>query len=305
MNLSRRKWLAFLGGAAVGAGGTYSYLCNEPMTPAPLREGYVLCDLHTHPSSNTNIGDLITLLASPGLVGLAQRPGSKAIFTYEMAVDLLTSDNVLKKDFKEITMGQLAKFREGYFARTEEFSAKVHHFLAIGWEGNYFPNYDDPFTAIKEVHTQGGLVVLNHPYSVESKGMFPFEIPSLQQQEMINKLCLKVDLLEVHNAHNINLYLPGLDNMRKAEVLAEELAATRCHDPTRTTGPPGISGSDTHRDLDQIKLCGIYVREKYLAGMNQFKDALKLGRFELYGTADEGPYVSRGSFVKGLFLLKD
>lgn len=70
MALTRRQLLGLsLGSAAALAGVTY--LRDESMSPAPIREGKVLCDFHAHPCKNNDLDDLVARLGTPGLVGLA------------------------------------------------------------------------------------------------------------------------------------------------------------------------------------------------------------------------------------------
>ena len=105
-----------LGVLATGTAG-YFYLNDQPLQPAPTKEGKVLCDFHAHPSKKNKLEDILGMLGSPGLVGLAAKYIDKSgedILVYEEAVDIKR----VKTDpsFAEITPGKLARYKQGYFA---------------------------------------------------------------------------------------------------------------------------------------------------------------------------------------------
>src|SRR3989344_9685124 len=168
MNLLSRKTIAaLLFSLSMGLTG-YRYLHDQPMRPAPQKKGKVLCDLHAHPRNDASLDQIVELLGSPGLVGLTQRPRNTDVLTYEEAIRKIKA-SPYAPDLEEITPGKLARFQEGYFTRTEEIIAgRSFHFLAIGWDGNYFPHFRNAKVAITAIHARGGLVMLNHPYAINN-----------------------------------------------------------------------------------------------------------------------------------------
>ncbi len=292
---SRKTIAALLFSLSVGLAG-YSYLHDQPMRPAPQRKGKVLCDLHAHPRNDASLEQIIKLLGSPGLVGLAQRPNNTDVLTYEEAVGRIKASSYAQ-DLEEITPGQLARFREGYFTRTEEVIAgRKFHLLTLGWRGEYFPHFPNPTAAIAAIRARGGLVMLNHPYAIDNG--FGFRLPTAAEEQKIADACALVDLVEVHNAHNIRTYVPGIDNMRVANAKAAELVATRCQGRARQYVPTPASSSDAHFLHDQVKITGIYIPLESLAGLDDFKRALK-EKVEGYEAL-----VSRYSFLQGIVLTK-
>ena len=269
--MNRRRFLKYLGAgalAACGSGG-YFYLNNEDMQPAPVREGKVLCDLHAHLPPDAPLEELVQFLGSPGLIGLTQRYEAREILTYEMARDLLGE----QREFEEITAGKLARFRKGYLARTQEVKGGVHHFLAVGWEGDYLEDRERPQEAVQSIHDHGGIVIFNHPYTVP--GGFGFRIANEQEQETLQELLFDVDEIEVHNATNIDYFFI---DMRKANRLALQLA--------EASGKlKGTASSDAHGSLDQAKICGIYVDKRLIEsnGIQGLREAITRGNFERYG----------------------
>lgn len=296
MNLFGRKTIAaLLLSLSVGLAG-HSYLHDQPMRPAPQKKGKVLCDLHTHPRNNVSLEQIIELLGSPGLVGLAQRPRNTDVLTYEEAVRKIKASSYAL-DLEEITPGQLARFREGYFARTEEVIAgRKFHFLAVGWEGEYFSHFLNAGAAIAAIHARQGLVMLNHPYAIDNG--FGFRLPTAAEEQKIADACALVDLVEVHNAHNIRTYVPGIDNMRDANKRAARLVATRCYGRASERLPAPIFSSDAHFEHGQVKITGIYVPADSLQSIAHLKRALQ-GSVEGYEAS-----VSRYSFLQGIVLTK-
>tara|TARA_Y100000310_G_scaffold124700_1_gene123396 strand:- start:18755 stop:19654 length:900 start_codon:yes stop_codon:yes gene_type:complete len=282
--MKRRKLLKIAGLTAASAlTANCFYLSetiqDEEMKPGAEIEGKVLCDLHCHPNKYLTTDETADFLGSPGLVGLTQRYTSPHILTYEIAKERLQRYN----DYKEITPGHLAKFQDGYFARTQEVEADIHHILAIGFHGDYIPDYPNPKEAIAEIHTRSGISILNHPYSIP--GGSTFHIAKGKEEERVKSLVPLVNEVEVHNAFNINYYIFF---MKQANQLAEELI--------QGTGHKGVSASDCHDDIEQAKICGIYIDKDVIEneGIKGIQDAIKFGNFE----ALKGPYISKWSFTK-------
>ena len=279
--------IAGTGIVLLGTGG-YVYLNDEDMKPAPERDGKVLCDLHTHPPNDSPLDELVSFLGSPGMIGLSQRYGEDGILTYERARELLGS----RSDFQELTIGKLARFREGYFARTQEVLGVIHHFLALGWNGDYLSDKETPQEAIDAIHEKDGVVIFNHPYSVP--GGFGFRVANEEEEERIKKLLSEVEEVEVHNAFNIDYLGIG---MKQANRLALQLVQ-------REGRHKGTASSDCRRTFEQAKICGIYVDRDVIdtQGMDGLKKAIVDGNFERYGNPDKGPYISRLSFTTRLAL---
>ncbi len=282
----KRRTVLGAGLAAVGALLSCRYLDNEPMLDAPVLYEEVICDLHAHPSSEHSQEEILEMLGAPGLVGLAARDeeSSGKILTYEKALALLESRG--EEDFYEITPGKLAHYREGYFARTQELVAGIHHLLAMGWEGGYFPNYATLEEAVTEIHAREGIVILNHPFVVdERKSVVRRARP--EHFSAIGKAYQIVDEVEVHNASSIDFVF----GMKEANAQAKVLA--------RVYGHLGIATSDCHRELEQVKKSGIYVEKRVIEeeGMEGLKHAIAMGEFGQYSS-----YLSRWSFLKGMVI---
>ena len=273
-------------------GGNY-YLETETMNPAPQKEGKILCDLHAHPTLKANLEDIVNALQSPGMVGLTVKDidrSGKDILRYEQALDLLPS-----KSFQEIDKGKLAKCGQGYFARTQEIQAGLHHVLALGWESaQYFPNFNTLKEAVKEIHAHKGIAILNHPFAlaVDHNIRLP---KSREEEELIQTAYGSVDEIEVHNAYCIDL-IPKVLAMKDANRRAEELRLREF--PTFI----GTAGSDCHRRWNQVKITGIYLDKSRIEqkGMEGVKEAIIQGNFTRWGDAEAGPYVSRGGFLLGV-----
>lgn len=290
--MDRRTMLITLGVGAVTALGTsYFFLNNEPMKPAPQKKGKVLCDIHAHPTRKTSLEEIIHHLSSPGLVGLTVKNMNQSgedILTYEMAYDRF------KKESTELDPGRLARFRQGYFCRTQELLAGRHHVLALGWQGDYFPNYTTIEEAVNSIHQQQGIAILTHPFALA--GGWRVTLPQTsEEQELIKRAYHLVDEVEVHNAFCID-FIPIFLAMRKANQYAEQL---------RQSAFPkfkGTYGGDCHRQWNQIKLGGMYFDQAVIEqeGMDGLKNAVTSGHFERYGSIAIGPYISRSSFLQSV-----
>lgn len=294
--LSRRQ---FLGLAATGlgiVGSGYLWREHRNMKPAPLREGKVLCDFHAHPSKKNSLGDIASMLGSPGLVGLAakyiDRSGEDILF-YEEAVDIARIKN--DPTFAEMTPGKLAKYKQGYFARAQEVKADVFHLLAIGCEGDYLQPYKDYSSideAVRGIHSRKGVAIFNHPYFVQRGGLL-VQLANEEEVEKIKKGYEMVDEVEVHNAFCINL-VPKIAWAQQANVFALQ--------SIRGTKFKGMANSDCHRELEQVKVAGNYIPYRLIEnrGMEGIVDSIRKSHFERYGNPHEGPYVSKLSWMKGV-----
>ena len=249
------------------------------MQPAPQIKGKVLCDLHSHPTNALTIDEMVDFIGSPGLIGLSARYTSTSILTYEIAHDKLNGID----GYREITPGKLSKFRDGYFARTQEVESGIHHIHAIGWDGDYIADNNNTIEVIKEIQDKNGIAILNHPYAIPWGPAF--QIASGEDEQKVKSLLPHVNEVETHNAFNINYYV---FYMRRANKLAEELI--------KPTEFKGVAASDCHDAIEQAKICGIYIDKNIinLQGMPGITKAIKHGNFE----ALKGPYISKWSFTK-------
>jgi len=304
MEITRRKVLQALGlgfgAVAVGGIGAAAslYLNNTKNRSPPIiqsanGENLVLCDLHCHPSINRTLEDKMEMLGSPGLVGLTERSGPAGILTYHDAVQELHSH----PDFKELTPGKMAKFKEGYFVRTAEVHGGFLDFIAIDFDGEEsFSNQDSPLTVIQDIRERNGLVVLSTPYSV--KDGVGFRVANAEEEPIITETCRLSDFVEVHDSYNIDLLWYGLKESNRA---ATKLQQSGCgaNDPVLP-----FASSDGHRELGHCKLTGLYVAEDNLKNAGTFRSALESGDYYLAGNAKDGPYTSRGEFVRSMILPK-
>ncbi len=310
--MNRRAFLGKLGrgakalGIATAVGSvpgwyTAKWLLNDqPMKRASEVQGYVACDTHVHLDNTRYHTEIKKLIGEPGLMVLMPRPGSTEILTYEEMASRLQGD----PDFYEITPGQLAKYKEGYFAKGQEVQAQPHHLLSIGPE-NYLPQYENPFELADAIRKEGAVVGLAHPCSL-SRGRFVSLPETPKEQARVEKLCETVDFFEGENGHNIDL-VPDLWILRyfnlaqdfvmaKSNRKAIEMAQAKCNG-YRNDIPPITNTSDTHREPAQAKTNVIYVPETSLESMAAFQEALRTGNF--IRPTKPNP-VSRCSFAKGI-----
>lgn len=263
------------------------------MKRAPEINGKVLCDLHAHPTHKASLDEIVKAVSTPGLVGLTVKDidkSGKDILRYEQALDWLEGEPLT-----EIDNGQLAKCRDGYFARTQEIQVGMHHLLIIGWEGrNYFPNYETIDEAMKEINACKGMGILTHPFALIAGQQI--RLPnSPEEEELIRKAYSAVDEVETYNGHCLDI-IPGLLAMNKANALAENLRQNEF--PHHT----GTAGSDCHRRWEQVKVVGIYIDQKVIetAGTVGLKTAIAKGNFTRFGDSSAGPYISRWSWMRGI-----
>ncbi len=291
--MNRRKFIigstAALGLVAVSSG-SYLYQEDQNMKPAPKVIDRILADFHAHPANYNPQEETLEMLTRGCLVGLSRLdyPGAKTILTYEQALGL--------PGVTEIDSGLLAKIknksRTGYFIKTQELQPEqnIIHLLALGCR-KYISKDFDAKEAIKAIHQQDGLAILNHPYVTVNRGsrIIPYRLINSEEEKEVEEITSLVDEVEVFNAQNIN---PAFEfvvpNMKKANEQAHELAERH--------GKKGIAASDAHRRLEQIGITGIYLPEHNLC-WESIRDNILTKNFERYEQ-----YVSKWSFVKGMFL---
>lgn len=281
----KRRTFINLGLSTVGVGltgGTCAYLKDENMDRPTKKEGFVLADLHCHPSSGQNTEETLEMLIS-GLVGLTETNKSSNILTYSQALNF--------PHIEEIDPGILAKItyddKVGYFMHTQEVLCD-YHILILGLKEN-LPHFDDSRKATEEAHRRGGLVILNHPYVVQNPASFTrFRLINDEEEKKVRELCELIDEIEVFNAQNINPTLGiVIPNMKVANEKAVQLA--------KEYGFTGIAASDAHKRIEQVGTTGIYLSEEKLC-LESIQEQIKKGKFQRYEH-----YVSRWSFVRGMF----
>ncbi len=289
MALTRRQLLGLSLGSTAAALAGVAYLQDESMSPALPKESQLLADFHCHPGNTYSQEDLVAMLSSSGLVGLT-------VFNTKMDSNVLTYEQALQlPGVQEIDQGMLARIEfngsKGYFTRTQEVVAGIHHILAVGFEGNYFPQYEDPRKAVEDIHRRNGVAILNHPYVTPDHAarIVKYRFITADEEMKVIELCQLVDEIEVFNAQCLNPTLGIIvPNMKTANSRAVELAAK--HDFK------GISATDTHIRLEQVKHCGIYISEKNLS-IDRIKDNIQTGNFDNSCKR----YISRLSFARGMF----
>jgi len=250
----------------------------------------ILADFHAHPANYHSQEETLGMLTRRCLIGLSwlDYPGAKTILTYEQALGL--------PKVTEIDSGLLAridnKHKTGYFIKTQELQPEqnIVHLLALGCK-KYISKELDAKEAIKTIHQQGGLAILNHPYVTVNRGsrIIPYRLINSEEEKEVEEISSLVDEIEVFNAQNINpTFGIVVPNMKKANELAQEL--------TERQGKIGIAASDAHRRLEQIGITGIYLPEQDLC-WESIRNNILTKNFERYEQ-----YVSRWSFINGMFF---
>lgn len=280
--MNRRQALVSLGVLGL-AGVAYSHIEDRNMKRLKPRDYRIPADLHAHIYKNTLLNDVGETLSQEGLVGLTTYNVKNNLFNFY--------DLRLIPGFTETELGVLGKLNylgsTGYILNSQEIMTKPH-ISALGCKD--LIRAKNPFEAVKEIRKQGGLAILNHPYVVPSRKMFPpweagYRLINKEERQTIEKLAGEVDEVEVFNGQCIAL-VPLLIDKREANDLAEEYA--------QTFGFKGIATSDAHW-INQILTSGIYIKNEELS-FKKIKEAI-MGR-DYY---IEGNEVSRLSFLKGHF----
>ncbi len=270
-------------GVAFG-GGSYSYLYNEKMEKAPEKEGKVIADLHTHVKKHWPLEEILSVL-SFGLTGL-----SSTYFT-ESKSGLAYKDALNLPEVEELETDILAKLtyqgKIGYFLQAQEVRSKSKQdILALGCQKT-IEDYIETEKIIKEIHRQGGLAVLNHPYIIPSDSWpVKYRLLTEMEAERLEKILPLVDEIEVFNAQNINL-LPSIAWMRQANEQAKKLVSGHGH--------KGTASSDG-RASDQLHVSGIYLPSENLS-WEAIKHYIISKNFERHEQ-----HISRISFLKGHFF---
>jgi len=280
--MNRRRFLKITAGTGIGIAG-FLYLNNTDMRRIAPPQGKILADLHTHPSKDYSIEELLETLSS-GIVGLAEHYRSSMTLQYKDAISL--------PGIKEIEKGLLAKVeykgRTGYIARTQEIRAD-HHILAIGCK-RFIDEATDARKIIEEIHKKGGIAIVAHP-GVKTTGnnLIPYRRIRDDEKPELDEICEMTDEVESFNAYGINLTFGMIiPDMNKANDFAKKLAAEH--------SLKGIANSDAHFGMEQVLIAGIYLPDEKI-NTDSIKHNIISGNFERLER-----YVSRYSFIKGRLL---
>ena len=283
MPMDRRRFLKTAAETAAGIAGLSFYCNDKDMRELAAPEGKILADLHTHPSKNYREEELLETL-SRGIVGLTERSRPSATINYD--------DAILLPGAKEIEKGLLARIehkgKTGYVARTQEILSD-HHILAIGCRlpVEEFPEARD---TIEEIHRKGGIAIIAHPgVKTTGRGIISYRRTGDDEKPEMAELCEMADEIESFNASCINLTFGIIiPDMNPANDFAKSLAAEY--------NLKGIASSDTHFDLEQVLVAGIYLPDGNVS-TDSIKHSITSGNFERLER-----YVSRWSFIQGRLL---
>ncbi|HLC64508.1 MAG TPA: hypothetical protein VJI46_00120 [Candidatus Nanoarchaeia archaeon] len=281
--VNRRRFLkALLGLAgALKIGGCsalgYGYYS---MKMAPERDGKLFFDMHAHIPNYAPQDELLEVLSTHGITGLASWRREKTILTYEQALNM--------PGVKEIDKGYLAevvyKGNKGYIFKVQEVRSKFH-ILALGCPKEIDESLET-IRVLEEVYRQGRLPVIAHPYVNANVWNKPFV--QKEDYRMLSHIYQMVEQLggevEVFNGICIDIML-GF-NRAKANELGKN----------SISGFPNIKGtaaSDTHRRLEQVKTNGIYLPADSLS-LEAITFYIGTGQYEIYEQS-----IARVSAVAG------
>ena len=289
--MDRRTALKILAtGAGISLLGTGFYLYGNKMEKLKPKDDRIPADLHVHLLRETDrsklesrLGSLRLNLSQPGLVGLTTNSISNKLLSYYDIKDYFGKDNL---GFKEIDPGILGElslgYNTGYVLNSQEVMVE-HHISALGCKEKITAK--DSFEAVKEIHKQGGIAILNHPYVVPG-GMTRYRLINKEEDTRINELAEVVDEVESFNGQCISL-IPYIIDMEEANEKAKRFAEVHSF--------KGIAASDSHFRLEQILSSGIYIKKDNL-NFKKLKEYIRNGEFESYGNG-----VNRASFLRGHF----
>jgi len=124
-----------------------------------------------------------------------------------------------------------------------------HHITAEGHNDNILDGLT-PEETIKRIRRQNGMMVLEHPYTIQRPSPLVFTLATEDEAKHSYDLMPLVDAVEVCNGMNA-LW------MYKSNELAKELL-NRFNQENQQNQKPGIGGDDNHGGLDLMGRCGIY-----------------------------------------------
>ncbi len=226
-----------------------------PLSKAPALEGTRrLMDIHNHISVSTRIERLVDL-ATYGILGVTEHPVLKKTvldfdsFYARLIKQARNSDlevSLVDTDVARVVNGD----KEGYIVRTQEVFSGVFHAVVIGYEES-IENGKPPQELLELAESQGGGVILAHPYLVNTKEWphngFLGELNRKRYSkgntaENLGTLAAGAIAIEGHNAQLISLQIFN----QYARAMAREYQK------------PIISVSDSHPMQNAEFLTGVY-----------------------------------------------
>ncbi len=261
------------------------YLENEPMKRPPEKPGKIFLDLHAHPSKKNRKEDILKML-SWGITALTTNGYHNRILTYEKAITLPGVTEIDKGDFARIEY----KGSTGYFLRAQELMSN-HHILEIGLpQGRYLRLYNDSMKVAEIIKKEKCFMLLPHPYFIKRKDEFlGWGIVKGLEEKKIKELAEMADEVESFNASFINL-MPIVAWFSEINDLNKKLAVK--------TGHKGFAASDAHRELEQVKVAGVYIPNDNLC-LESIIHHIRTGNFE-----NHERHISRASFIKGFWFSR-
>jgi hypothetical protein len=279
--MNRRKALIHVGGGIIiSLLGTRLYLGKENIERLKLRDNKIPADLHVHLSKDSNPKDVKEVLTQGGLVALTTYSGANKLLSYH--------DVKNYEGFKQIDPGIFGELtyngNTGYVLNGQEITAD-HHISALGCK-EQISNIKDSIEAVKEVHKQGGIAILEHPYVIPG-GITRYRLLNEKEENKLYEICGIIDEVEVFNGQCISL-IPYIIDMEKANEKAKKFV-------DNYFDFKGIVSSDTHLRFEQVLTSGIYISHEDLT-FKKLEEIIKGGDFEAVGNR-----VSKISFLKGHF----
>lgn len=141
--------------------------------------------------------------------------------------------------------------------KTQEILTSTGHHITAEGQSYNVPDGLLPENVIRIIRSQGGLVALEHPYTIERPPPLIFTLATEDEAKHSYDLMHLVDAVEVCNGMNA-LW------MYKSNELAKELLDKFNQENTQNQ-KPGIGGDDNHGGLYLIGRCGIYLPEDILS----------------------------------------
>lgn len=248
------------------------------------REGYLYIDLHVHflpLSCYPNGLDTIIneAMKRVDVISLTERDTRRP---YSLAYnDFKSALKESKYEYRDL--GRVIEVKKNsnvlYVVESQEVMTKQNlHFLAVG-SSKKFHDYQDLSEAI-DLAKEDGIAIMPHPFSVNAPIIIG-RLTSKKEREALAFNYGKVDAIEVFNTMN-NLWL------FRSNVIAKKFA--------EKNNIIGVAASDTHCDLNQLGLAGIYVKKEKIKintddeFVSSLKEAIKNNDF-VASTYYDNPFV--------------
>ncbi len=272
----------------------------------------VKVDLHTHVPRDADGSELERTLAGQA-TGLAKNTRMPGALLYEDAVDM--------PGVEEVEQGRIARLRGengvGYLVRAEEigsphYSRNIPHLLAVGCEGDYLGDSDDPYETVSEIHNRGGIAILNHPSIVDSGNqLLQLKLIDPRKDETMTRLAEMTDGVEGGNAYQTNV-IPDFLSQRLGNYFLEReldsnllglvLSQFIMHEGIEwqkqlatQSGKKWMAASDSHLVLEHVGVAGNYMEEESLQSVEDLRGTIREGRFE-----QEEAYLDFSEMAKGI-----